>query len=809
MMKKWNRRLQYCCLGAEIVAASLTAHCAEPQTRQLILAENGRTTYQVVVPKNAGKLEAAAAADLRKTLKAITGADFGPGEGKTRRICVGVAAPDDKKPLAQNERRITSSGGDLYLYGRGYRADVNAVYDFLRDVLGCRWYTVSGDRHIPKRETLVLPELRLSLTPSIPFMTGSATAGLTPWAEFARRIGLCDRTDNCIGSPDTHAGQRIIPSGKIPFGGRIGNTFGPLKYFVDRKYFETHPEFFALDRKGKRVVTMQLCYSNKAMRDEYQRNILYMLEKEKYRGGQVIVGVGQDDNGGKFCCCPDCEALEKKYEHPAGAYYDFLLDLSSRFAETHPELLLSFLAYRSEQTLAPSKRMKKLPANLLPSYAPLGADFSKPLDHPINADQLENFKRWSDIAERMHWWAYPTPYPRPIVSFPMIANIHRIAENFRVAYRNKVWMAYCEFGYGPYSRFGFNDLRLYLLSELCRRIDADEQAIIRDFTDGCYGPAAPAVRSFLAELEKLEADYPYFLRWNPDILGIAYATPANLLRWQHSFDEMEKLAAGDKRILGNLRRLRYFLDQQTIAAWPYLSTAEQKKAGGLETVIARAEKTVVDDTESLYASLRKNYPDRFKTICERRIQYLHSGLDQYIFRARGGKPLPAALAKRKSYRILPNRNKLGLDRDADAPFGLCNTGVFPRGNWVILRSYDYKRKPAWLSSRVPRMITESRLKRTGGLDGKYHYYYLGAVPVEQDLLVYYGSISPISSFAVGHLFDPKRSKRLFDLYVCIAADPDKKWVKVGELVVVPRDDDAVDGKGKSKPVDGDAVDSFI
>ena len=804
MMRMWNKRMRLCCLGAGILGASLVGEGAE-----LVLAENGRTAYQVVAAPEANAMELAAVSDLKTALREITGADFASAQGKTRRIHVGVAAPNDKKPLEHNERRITSCDGDIYLYGKGYRANVNAVYDFLRDELGCRWYTVNGDKKIPKRDKLVLPELKKSLIPSIPFMTGSNVAVLTPWADFSRRIGLCDRTDNCIGSPDTHAGQRIIPSGLIPFGGRIGNTFGPLKYFTDRKYFKTNPEFFAMNSQGKRVVTMQLCYSNMAMRDEYVRNILYMLDQENYRGGQIIVGVGQDDNGGKFCYCKECEALEKKYDHPAGAYYDFLLDLSARFAKTHPDILLSFLAYRVDQTLSPSKLMKKLPPNLLPSYAPLGCDFSKPLNHPINAKQAENFKRWSDIATRMHWWAYPTPYPRPIVSFPMIANIRRIAENFRLGYKNKVWMAYCEFGYGAYSRFGFNDLRLFLLAELCRRIDADEQAVIKDFTDGCYGPAAQLVRDFLAELEKLEAEYPYFLRWNPDILGIAYATPENLLRWQRSFDAMAKLAGQDRRILNNLNRLRYFLDQQTIAAWPYLTPKQAKEFGDLETVIARAEKTIVDDSEQLRESLRTTDPERFKTGAAKRIEYLHSGLDQYIFRARGGKALPEAFAGHKTYRILPNRNKQGLDRDADAPFGLCNTGTFPAGNWFIMRSFDHTRTPAWQNTQVPKMVTESRLKRTGGLDGKYHYYYLGAMPVEQDLQVYYGSISPISGFAVGHLFDPKRPNRLFDFYVCIAADPNKKWVKIGELVAVPREDDAVDGKGKRKPVVNDTVDAFI
>ena len=797
------------CLAIGFVCATLAVLGDEPQAKQLLLAQNGRTDYRIVVPKNADELKEAAN-DLRETLTELAGADFSPGKDreKTRCIYIGIPSPNDKEPLAQNERRITTCDGDIYLYGNGRRANESAVYDFQRDVLGCRWYTVNGDRRIPRQEPLALPELKRSLIPSIPFLTARRATGLSPWNSFARKIGLYEQTDLSIGQ-HIHAGQRIIPSGLVPFEGRRGNTFGPLKYFIDCKYFQEHPEYYSMDSKGRRVITMQLCYSNMAMRDEYVRNIIHMLEQENYQGGQFIVGVGQDDNGGTFCYCPNCEALEKKYEHPAGAYYDFLLDISARFAKTHPDILLCFLAYRAEQTLSPSRHLGKLPSNLLPSYAPLGADFSKPFDHPSNSAQLENFKQWADIASRMHWWAYPTTYPRPIVSFPMIANIHRIAANFRIAHRNKVTFAFCEFGYGPYCRFGFNDLRLYLLSELCRNIDADEQAVIRDFTDGCYGPAAQPVRDFLAELERLEAGFPFFLRWNPDILSITYATPENLLRWQNAFDKMENLAGDDMRILGNLRRLRFFLDQQTIAAWPYIPPEQQQAFGDLETIIARAEKTIVDDTEALNTVVRKGIPNQSESRNKVRIRYLHTGLDQYIFRARGGKPLPAELARKKAYRILPNRNKLGLDLDSEAPFGLCNTGVLPGGNLFIVRSYDNSRKPKWINAPVPRRLTEKRLQRSGGLDGKYHYHYLGAMPIEHDMQVFFGPVSPSSGFAVGHLFEPGRPKRLFDFHVCLAADSDKRLVKIGELVVIPREDEATDDKANPKNRLDHAVNEFL
>ncbi len=788
-------------------ALALAALAGSAYTTELKLAANGATGYKVVGVAKPSEMESAAANDLKRTLKEITGADFSASSGKTRSIFIGVRPECDKEPLKECERRITTYQGDLYLYGEGKRGNVNAVYDFLRDVLGCRWYNVSGDKKIPKKHELVIAEQKLSLVPSIPHMTAGRVAFLPAWADFARRQNLEDKTDSCIGSSDTHAGQRIIPSGKIPVGGRIGNTFGPLKYFADRKYFETNPEFFALGPKGKRVITMQLCYSNKAMRDEYVRNILHMLKEENYQGGRIIVGVGQDDNGGKFCYCKDCEALEKKYDHPAGAYYDFLLDLSKRFAKTHPDILLSFLAYRNEQTLSPSKLMKKLPANLLPSYAPLGADITKPLNHPRNAMQLKYFGEWSKIATLMHWWAYPTPYPRPVYSFPLIANLHRIAENFRVGYQNRVWMAYCEFGNGPYGTYGFNDMRLYLLCELCRRIDADEQAIIAEYAEACYGKeAAKIMLKYIAELEKHELAFRYSMRWNPDVLACCYATGENLIRWERDFDAMEKLAGNDKAKLLNIRRARFTLDETLIAKWPYLTKAEQKRIGGIEPVIERALRTAQDDAESIcrsYADAEKR-----KAAVAKRMERMHSGLDQFIARTRPGRPLPKMFAGKKTvYRLLPNRNKLGLDKDPDAAFGLCNTGnAYPRLRWFFIRSFDKLRKPSWQNTEFPRnmQVRYAKVRKEYG-DGKYHYVHLGALPIEPNCHLAFYPISSQSGFSLCHLYDPKRPNRLYDFYVSLAL-PDDKHVKLDELLVIPLNRDAT---GNIKRTTSGGGDEFL
>ena len=121
-----------------VLAAAVALSAAPLFSVELTLADNGVTEYHVTSPETPSPMEADAIADLKNLLKEITGADFADGIGKKRHIHVGVPAPSDKEPLKENERRIASEGGDIYLYGEGKYGNVNAVYDFLRDVLGCR-----------------------------------------------------------------------------------------------------------------------------------------------------------------------------------------------------------------------------------------------------------------------------------------------------------------------------------------------------------------------------------------------------------------------------------------------------------------------------------------------------------------------------------------------------------------------------------------------------------------------------------------------------------------------------------------------
>ena len=58
--------------------------------------------------------------------------------------------------------------GHLVIAGSDVRGIMYGVYGLLQDHLGCRWFTPEVS-HIPKHETLVLPELNETVIPPLEY----------------------------------------------------------------------------------------------------------------------------------------------------------------------------------------------------------------------------------------------------------------------------------------------------------------------------------------------------------------------------------------------------------------------------------------------------------------------------------------------------------------------------------------------------------------------------------------------------------------------------------------------------------------
>ncbi|MDD3954203.1 MAG: DUF4838 domain-containing protein, partial [Lentisphaeria bacterium] len=203
-------------------------------------------------------------------------------------------------------------------------------------------------------------------------------------------------------------------------------------FLKDKAYFESNPEYFPMNEKGERVYQgKHRCFSNSGLRQTMTGNIEKLLQQNHVKTNEAVrVDVSHDDHDCKICYCPDCQALEEKYQSPGGPIFDYLIqEASPYFAAKYPKLQLRFLVYGSLTTEKPPAASAlvggKLPGNLVPYLAFITADFSKTLDAPSNREIYEKLLNWGTIAQQQFFYYYATTFARPLVSLPLFGNVRR------------------------------------------------------------------------------------------------------------------------------------------------------------------------------------------------------------------------------------------------------------------------------------------------------------------------------------------------------------------------------------------------
>jgi len=452
--------------------------CAGMVRAEVRIAQDGKAQAAIVVAANASEPEQHAAAELAHFLGEITGGTFEiVNKPKTDRSNLFVAPEAALRARAGGSGELGSDGiviktvgNNLFLAGGLPRGVLYAVYTFLEDELGCRWWSSKAST-IPSKPTVTVVDIDVRHVPPLEYREPY-------WYDaFDGNWAVRNKCNGQGARVDAKRGGKHVYQGFV-------HTFFPL--IPPDKYFKNHPEWFSeIDGKRKHERT-QLCLTNEEMRKELVENLKQRLRANP---AATIASVSQNDWHGN-CQCAKCKAVEEEEGSPAGLMLRFVNAVAADIEEEFPHVAISTLAY--QYTRKPPKHVKPRD-NVIVRLCSIECSFSKPLADERNKAFRDDIVGWSKICDRLYIWDYTTNFRHYVMPHP---NLLVLGPNVKFFVDHNVKGI---FEQGSYNTYGAEmaELRAWVLAKLLWDPTRDGKALVKEFIEGYYGPAAPHIEEYL------------------------------------------------------------------------------------------------------------------------------------------------------------------------------------------------------------------------------------------------------------------------------------------------------------------------
>ncbi len=530
------------------------------------LAEEGKAMAALVVGDAATLPEQTAAAELAAYLQKATGAAFGtvaeagaPKAGVA--IYVGHTAfarrnGIDPAALGPEQWVMRSVGDNLVLTGGRPRGTLYAVYHFLEDVVGVRWWN-PWEESVPRKPKLTLPSLDRKGEPRFRYRDIYTLYGGDN-GRFAARNRL---------NRDGDAG--IAPE----LGGEMG--YGPpyhvhtfYLYFPPDPWFKEHPEWFSLIGSKRTSNHAQLCLTNGELRKAFVAKLGAYVEqararaKEKGQPAPTVFDISQNDWGG-MCQCEPCQAIAKAEGSEAGPLLDFLNHIADAIRPQYPDIFIDTLAYQMTQQAPKSIKPRD---NIIVRLCDTTSNFTRPIIHADNQAFRDHLLAWAKITKNLRIWDYAVTYA-PYYGLPL-PTVHTYAADYRFYAEHNVEGVFTEHEYPILA--DLRDLKVWMMMKLLEDPYRDYAVLLRDFTDGFYGAAGEHVRQYVARLEAAAEAKPSYLSMGASPRQHRYLDLAFIREAHAIFDKAEAAAAGDPVLLRRVRHARLPLDRASLVLYPQL-----------------------------------------------------------------------------------------------------------------------------------------------------------------------------------------------------------------------------------------------
>ncbi|NHV99944.1 MAG: DUF4838 domain-containing protein [Thaumarchaeota archaeon] len=499
-------------------------------TQRVVLADEGKSPYRIIIPVDAIPSERYAAEEFQKYFERISS--------------VKLPISTDDLPMTSHEIML---GDNKHLYSLGLRVDLNklgpegfllktlnnhlavvggrprgtlyGVYTLLEEKLGVRWFTPEVE-HVPNMTRVEIPPLDEIQKPDLEYREVFWTEMLRN-ADFAARHRL---NGHHYRLTEKHGGRAAV---FYPF-------VHSLNELIPCEICEQHPEFWPMVN-GKRVSGyVQRCLSNPELVKTAVERVKKWVEEHP---DATIIDVSQNDTG-YWCQCPDCKAFDEAEGSPAASLLRFVNIIAESVEKDYPGIRVETLAYQYSRKPPKNLRPRR---NVIIRLCSIECCFSHLLEN-CPSEENKSFRRdieaWQPVSPLLYVWDYTTNFAHYLQPFP---NLEVLQQNVKFFVKHGVKGLFEQGNYSPGGNGEMAPLRAYLLAKLLWNPDTDLKKHVDDFLKGYYGRAMNAVRAYIELLHRKAREKEVHVHiYDPPTS--AFLDDEFLEEAEKLFDEAERLA---------------------------------------------------------------------------------------------------------------------------------------------------------------------------------------------------------------------------------------------------------------------------
>ena len=516
-----------------------------------ILVENGKTSYKIVIERNAPEEILLATEELQDLFLEATGANLSIAYSDSvaysenaEFIVLGQNELFEQAQLSTNGLGlglngyiIKTRGKSIFIAGDDVYGTMFGMYQFLTmeydfDCFAIDCYTIAQKQKTTLKnfDVLDIPDIE------------------------TRSIG-----NNLLAESISAKRMRFMPRGDKLFAGTIG-VHSTFECFPKTTYLSEHPEWYNKEQN-------ELCYTaggDPESLEEMKKIALKYVQDNFIENTRAHMITFSHQDTMSWCYCKGCAEVKSKYGANSATAILFINDLANRVEawmetpEGQPyarDFKITFLAYTTTEaapvlydektdTFTPVDDAVKCGKHVQVMFAPINMDYQNSIYSEVNSSYYKNFRAWRVLCDEFNIYSYHANYDD---FFSFFDTFEQLQEFYIFAANsNTNWLYDLGQNAQGGGATGWNTLKEYLISKFGWNVNYNFDELVDKFFKAYYGPAADVMMDIFTQQRVRVA---YNLKYQGlttarscyAVLTEAKYWPKNLLeQWVAMYDEALK-----------------------------------------------------------------------------------------------------------------------------------------------------------------------------------------------------------------------------------------------------------------------------